>query len=189
VRICSPRPNADPSLRSGCQFLKEGRGSRLASGFTSAIGLLPSAIYNGQMAESALARADHGSRRRLQADRGRGLRPLGITRRGWIPSSVRTNAATLEALRRLLAHYQIQRWWSGCRLRLSGAEGTQSKRCASSRMTCAAIRRDGHLWDERWTSTEPTAAPRTDCRSRSGAKAVDRMAATLILQSWLEAHR
>jgi len=97
----------------------------------------------------------------------------------------------LEALRRLLAHYQIQEVVVGLPLRLSGAEGTQSEKM---RLFADDLRRHlgvtVHLWDERWTSTEANRLLReTDLSIEKRAKAVDRMAATLILQSWLEAHR
>ena len=46
-----------------------------------------------------------------------------------------------------------------------------------------------HLWDERWTSTEANRILReAELSIQKRAQAVDRMAAVLILQSWLEAH-
>jgi putative Holliday junction resolvase len=47
-----------------------------------------------------------------------------------------------------------------------------------------------HLWDERWTSTQANRLLReTNLSIQKRGQAVDRMAAVLILQSWLEAHR
>src|SRR5258706_2983614 len=97
----------------------------------------------------------------------------------------------LESLRRLLVEYQIKEVVVGLPLRLSGAEGTQS---GKMRLFADDLRRlfgvTVHLWDERWTSTEANRLLReTDLSIEKRAKAVDRMAATLILQSWLEAHR
>jgi putative Holliday junction resolvase len=116
--------------------------------------------------------------------------PLGITAQG-IDTIQRKNKRTdLEVLRRLLAQYQIQEVVVGLPLRLSGAEGTQSEKM---RVFADDLHRHlgvtVHLWDERWTSTEANRLLReTDLSIEKRAKAVDRMAATLILQSWLEAH-
>jgi putative Holliday junction resolvase len=45
-----------------------------------------------------------------------------------------------------------------------------------------------HLWDERWTSTEANRLLReAELSIEKRGKAVDRMAAVLILQSWLQA--
>ena len=47
-----------------------------------------------------------------------------------------------------------------------------------------------HLWDERLTSAEANRLLReTELSIEKRAKAVDRMAATLILQGWMESRR
>jgi putative Holliday junction resolvase len=117
--------------------------------------------------------------------------PLGITAQGLDTIQRQNKRRDLEALRRLLAEYQIREVVVGLPLRLSGAEGTQSEKM---RLFADDLRRHFgvtvHLWDERWTSTEANRLLReTDLSIEKRAKAVDRMAATLILQSWLEAHR
>jgi len=117
--------------------------------------------------------------------------PLGITAQGLDTIQRQNKRRDLEALRRLLAEYQIQEVVVGLPLRLSGAEGTQSEKM---RIFAEDLRRHFgvtvHLWDERWTSTEANRLLReTDLSIEKRAKAVDRMAAILILQSWLEAHR
>ena len=116
--------------------------------------------------------------------------PLGITAQGLDTIQRQNKRRDLEALRRLLAEYQIREVVVGLPLRLSGAEGTQSEKM---RVFADDLRRHFgvtvHLWDERWTSTEANRLLReTDLSIEKRAKAVDRMAATLILQSWLEAH-
>ena len=116
--------------------------------------------------------------------------PLGITAQGLNTIQRQNKRRDLEALRRLLAEYQIREVVVGLPLRLSGAEGTQSEKM---RVFADDLRRHFgvtvHLWDERWTSTEANRLLReTDLSIEKRAKAVDRMAATLILQSWLEAH-
>jgi putative Holliday junction resolvase len=115
---------------------------------------------------------------------------LGITAQG-IDTIQRKNKRTdLEVLRQLLAKYQIKEVVVGLPLRLSGAEGTQSGKI---RVFADDLTRHlgvtVHLWDERWTSTEANRLLReTDLSIEKRAKAVDRMAAILILQSWMEAH-
>ena len=116
---------------------------------------------------------------------------LGITAQGLNTIQRQNKRRDLEALRRLLAEYQIQEVVVGLPLRLSGAEGTQSEKM---RLFADDLRRHFgvtvHLWDERWTSTEANRLLReTNLSIEKRAKSVDRMAAILILQSWLEAHR
>jgi putative holliday junction resolvase len=116
--------------------------------------------------------------------------PLGITAQGLDTIQRENKRRDLEALRRLLSEYQIREVVVGLPLRLSGAEGTQSekmRRFAEDLESHFGV--TVHLWDERWTSTEANRLLReTDLSIEKRAKAVDRMAATLILQSWLEAH-
>ena len=116
--------------------------------------------------------------------------PLGITAQGLDTIQRQNKRRDLEALRRLLSEYQIREVVVGLPLRLSGAEGTQSEKM---RLFADDLHRHFgvtvHLWDERWTSTEANRLLReTDLSIEKRAKVVDRMAATLILQSWLEAH-
>ncbi len=117
--------------------------------------------------------------------------PLGITAQGLNTIQRQNKRRDLEALRRLLAEYQIREVVVGLPLRLSGAEGTQSEKMRLfADDLCRHLGVIVHLWDERWTSTEANRLLReTDLSIGKRAKAVDRMAATLILQSWLEAHR
>src|SRR5258706_13806583 len=117
--------------------------------------------------------------------------PLGITAQGLETIQGQNKRRDLDSLRRLLAEYQIKEVVVGLPLRLSGAEGTQS---GKMRLFADDVRRllgvTVHLWDERWTSTDANRLLREiDLSIEKRAKAVDRMAATLILQSWLEAHR
>ena len=115
---------------------------------------------------------------------------LGITAQGLDTIQRQNKRRDLEALRRLMAEYQIQEVVVGLPLRLSGAEGTQSEKM---RVFAEDLRHHlgvtVHLWDERWTSTEANRLLReTNLSIEKRAKSVDRMAAILILQSWMEAH-
>jgi putative Holliday junction resolvase len=116
--------------------------------------------------------------------------PLGITAQGLDTIHRQNKPRDLEALGQVLAKYQVREIVVGLPLRLSGAEGTQSEKMR--RFADDLHARFGltvHLWDERWTSTQANRLLReTDLSIRKRGQAVDRMAAVLILQSWLEAH-
>ncbi len=116
--------------------------------------------------------------------------PLGITAQGLDTIQRQNKRRDLAALGRLLTEYQVREVVIGLPLRLSGAEGTQSekmRRLADDLKAHFDI--TVHLWDERWTSTQANRLLReTELSIEKRGKAVDRMAAILILQSWMEAH-
>lgn len=116
--------------------------------------------------------------------------PLGITAQGLETIQRQNKRRDLEALGALLKQYDVREIVVGLPLRLSGAEGTQSekmRRFASDLEAHFGI--TVHLWDERWTSTEANRLLReAELSIEKRGKAVDRMAAVLILQSWMEAH-
>src|ERR1700723_3937228 len=116
--------------------------------------------------------------------------PLGITAQGLDTIQRQNKRRDLEALRQVLEKYDVREIVVGLPLRLSGAEGTQSDKM---RLFAADLQVHFgvtvHLWDERWTSTQATRLLReTDLSIKKRGQAVDRMAAILILQSWMEAH-
>ena len=115
--------------------------------------------------------------------------PLGITAQGLETIQRQNKRKDMEALGRLLKEYEVRQVVVGLPLRLSGAEGTQSgkmRRFASDLETHFGV--TVHLWDERWTSTEANRLLReTELSIAKRGRAVDRMAAILILQSWMEA--
>ncbi len=116
--------------------------------------------------------------------------PLGITAQGLETIQRQNKRKDMETLGRLLKDYGVREVVVGLPLRLSGAEGTQSekmRRFASDLESHFGV--TVHLWDERWTSTEANRLLReTDLSIQKRGRAVDRMAAILILQSWMEAH-
>jgi putative pre-16S rRNA nuclease len=116
--------------------------------------------------------------------------PLGITAQGLETIQRQNKRRDLETLGRLLTQYEVREIVVGLPLRLSGAEGTQSekmRRFASDLESHFDV--IVHLWDERWTSTEANRLLRdAELSIEKRGKAVDRMAAVLILQSWMEAH-
>ncbi len=115
---------------------------------------------------------------------------LGITAQGLDTIQRQNKRHDLEALGQVLAKYNVREIVVGLPLRLSGAEGTQSEKM---RVFADMLREHFgltvHLWDERWTSTEANRLLReTDLSIKKRGQAVDRMAAILILQSWMQAH-
>ena len=116
--------------------------------------------------------------------------PLGITAQGLETIQRQNKRRDLEALRRLLEQYDVREIVVGLPLRLSGAEGTQSEKMRQFASDLEAhFHLPVHLWDERWTSTEANRLLReAELSIEKRGKAVDRMAAVLILQSWMEAH-
>jgi putative Holliday junction resolvase len=116
--------------------------------------------------------------------------PLGITAQGLDTIQRQNKRRDWQALGAVLEKYQVVEIVVGLPLRLTGAEGTQSEKMRKfAEDLKAQFGLPVHLWDERWTSTEANRLLReTNLSIEKRAKAVDRMAAILILQSWLEAH-
>jgi putative Holliday junction resolvase len=116
--------------------------------------------------------------------------PLGITAQGLDTIQRQNKRRDYEALGQVLEKYAVREIVVGLPLRLSGAEGTQSekmRRFADELHAHFGV--TVHLWDERWTSTEANRLLReTDLSIKKRGQAVDRMAAILILQSWMGAH-
>ena len=117
--------------------------------------------------------------------------PLGITAQGLETIQRQNKRKDMEALGRLLKDYEVREVVVGLPLRLSGAEGTQSEKMrlfASDLEAHFGV--TVHLWDERWTSTQANRLLReTELSIEKRGRAVDRVAAILILQSWMEAHK
>jgi putative Holliday junction resolvase len=117
--------------------------------------------------------------------------PLGITAQGIETLQRRNKRTDLAALQRVMREYGVVEIVVGLPLRMSGAEGVQSEKM---QVFAEDLRkRSGlpvHLWDERLTSAEANRVLReTDLSIEKRGKAVDRMAAILILQGWMENRR
>jgi putative Holliday junction resolvase len=116
--------------------------------------------------------------------------PLGITAQG-IETLQRKNKRTdFAALQSVIRKYGVVEIVVGLPLRMSGAEGIQSEKM---QVFAQELRKKSglpvHLWDERLTSAEANRLLReTEISIEKRGKAVDRMAAILILQGWME-HR
>ena len=114
---------------------------------------------------------------------------LGITAQG-LPTIRRSNKRKdFQQLAEVIREYTISEIVVGYPLRLSGATGTQSEKM---QVFAEELRRrfgvPVHLWDERLTSSQANRILRdADLSIKKRGEAVDRMAAVLILQSWMEA--
>ena len=114
---------------------------------------------------------------------------LGITAQGLDTVQRKNKRCDFEQLQRVIKQYHVRSIVVGLPLRMSGAEGTQSEKM---RVFAEELRKKFglpvHLWDERLTSAEANRFLReTDLSIEKRGKAVDRMAAMLILQGWMQA--
>lgn len=114
--------------------------------------------------------------------------PLGITAQGLETLQRRNKRHDFEHLQRVIQEYDVREIVVGLPLRMSGAEGTQSdKMQVFAEELRKRFRLPVHLWDERLTSAEANRLLReTELSIEKRGKAVDRMAAVLILQGWME---
>jgi len=115
--------------------------------------------------------------------------PLGITAQGLETMRRRNKRTDFEQLERILQQYDVGEIVVGYPLRLSGAEGTQSEKM---REFAEGLRKrfnlPVHLWDERLTSAQANRVLReSEMSIKRRGEVVDRLAAVLILQSWMEA--
>ena len=114
--------------------------------------------------------------------------PLGITAQGLETLQRRNKRQDFTALERIVREYGVRQIVVGLPLRMSGAEGTQSDKMQGfAEDLRKRFRLPVHLRDERLTSAEANRLLReTELSIEKRAKAVDRMAAMLILQGWME---
>ncbi len=113
---------------------------------------------------------------------------LGITAQGLETIRRKNKRTDLAALKSVIEQYGVSEMVVGLPLRMSGQEGTQSGKI---REFVAVLEKEFaipiHLMDERLTSVEANRVLReSEMSIRKRAGAVDRLAAVLILQSFLE---
>jgi putative Holliday junction resolvase len=115
--------------------------------------------------------------------------PLGFTAQGLQTIRRKNKRFDFEQLARVVHEYQVAEIVVGYPLRLSGVEGTQSEKM--QHFAEELRKKFGlpvHLWDERLTSSQANRILReAELSIKKRGEAVDRMAAVLILQSWMEA--
>jgi len=128
---------------------------------------------------------DYGSRRMGLAVSD----PLGITAQGLETLERKNKRADFGRLERTIREYQVREIVLGNPLRMSGEEGAQSQKVAEfAEELRQRFQLPVHLWDERLTSAEANRFLReAELSTRKRAQAVDRMAAVLILQSFMQA--
>jgi putative holliday junction resolvase len=116
--------------------------------------------------------------------------PLGFTAQGLETLQRRNKRLDFEALAELVRTYNVAEIVVGFPLRMSGEEGVQAERMQRfAEELRARLKLPVHLWDERLTSAEANRLLReTEMSIQRRGQVVDRMAAVLILQSWME-HR
>jgi putative holliday junction resolvase len=114
--------------------------------------------------------------------------PLGITAQGLETLQRKNKRQDFERLGRIIREYGVKEIVVGLPLRMSGAEGTQAvKMHEFAEELRQRFSLPVHMWDERLTSAEANRLLReTDLSIEKRGRAVDRMAAVLILQGWME---
>lgn len=115
--------------------------------------------------------------------------PLGFTAQGLQTLRRKNKRLDFDQLATVIRDYGISEIVVGYPLRLSGIEGIQSEKM---QQFAEELRKKFglpvHLWDERLTSSQANRILReADLSIKKRGEAVDRMAAVLILQSWMEA--
>jgi putative Holliday junction resolvase len=114
--------------------------------------------------------------------------PLGITAQGLQTLQRRNKRYDFEHFARVIREYEVKEIVVGLPLRMSGEEGIQAEKMqAFAEDLRKHFRIPVHLFDERLTSAEANRLLRgTELSIEKRGKAVDRMAAVLILQAWME---
>jgi len=116
---------------------------------------------------------------------------LGITAQGLETLHRKNKKYDFAFLYRVIRDYGVKEIVVGLPLRMSGAEGTQAEKIqAFADDLRKHFKLPVHLWDERLTSAEANRLLReTELSIEKRGQAVDRIAAILILQSWMDRHR
>ena len=117
--------------------------------------------------------------------------PLGITAQGLETIRRRNKRFDLAALHSVIRRYGVSEIVVGLPLRLSGQAGKQAESVTGfAHELEAKFNLPVRLWDERLTSAEANRILKeSEISIRKRAGAVDRLAAVLILQNFLEHRR
>jgi putative Holliday junction resolvase len=115
--------------------------------------------------------------------------PLWITAQGLETLRRKNKRTDFGRLNQIIDQYEITEIVVGLPLRMSGMEGTQSEKM---RVFAEDLRKASglpvHLWDERLSSAEANRVLRdSEMSIKRRGEVVDRLAAVLILQNWMEA--
>jgi putative Holliday junction resolvase len=117
--------------------------------------------------------------------------PLGVTAQGLETLQRKNKKHDLHYFYKLIRDYEVREIVVGLPLRMSGSEGAQAQKVhAFADDLRKHFKLPVHLWDERLTSAEANRLLReTELSIEKRGQAVDRMAAILILQSWMDSRR
>lgn len=115
---------------------------------------------------------------------------LGITAQGIDTLQRRNKRTDFQQLAKVIRNYNVVEIVVGLPLRLSGADSAQTVKVeAFAEEIRAKFQLPVHMWDERLTSVQANRLMReADLSIEKRAQSVDRMAAILILQSFMDAH-
>ena len=115
--------------------------------------------------------------------------PLGITAQGLTTIRRQSKRKDFEQLARVLKQYDVSEIVVGLPLHMSGQAGAQAEKMkAFAGELGKRFHVFVHLWDERLTSAQANRVLReSEISIRKRAEAVDRLAAVLILQAFLDA--
>lgn len=115
--------------------------------------------------------------------------PLGVTAQGLDTLHRRNKREDFEQLGNLIHEYQIGELVVGYPLRMSGNEGVQAEKMQRfAEELRHRFKLPVHLWDERLTSAQANRVLRETAMSiKRRGEVVDRLAAVLILQNWMDA--
>lgn len=116
---------------------------------------------------------------------------LGLTAQGLETLHRKNKRSDFEHLAAVVQKYEVAEIVLGLPLHMSGDESAQSRRSMEfAEKLKTQLGLPVHLWDERLTSAQANRLLReSEMSIRRRGQAVDRMAATLILQSFLESRR
>ena len=116
---------------------------------------------------------------------------LGLTAQGLETLQRKNKHSDFEHLAAVVQKYGVAEIVLGLPLHMSGDESAQSRRSVEfAEELREKLGLPVHLWDERLTSAQANRLLReSEMSIRRRGQAVDRMAATLILQSFLESQR
>ena len=114
--------------------------------------------------------------------------PLGITAQGIETLQRRNKRTDFQQLAKVIRNYHVSEIVVGLPLRLSGHESAQTEKVTDFVADLRAkFSLPVHLWDERLTSVQANRLLReAELSIEKRAASVDRMAAVLILQSFMD---
>ncbi len=115
--------------------------------------------------------------------------PLGVTAQGLETLHRQNKRSDFFQLQQVVREHQVAEIVIGLPLRMTGAEGIQAQKMqAFADEIRRRFRLPVHLWDERLSSAQANRLLReTDMSIKRRGEVVDKMAAVLILQSWMDA--